>query len=776
MKNERNDKSHDKINLLQKNLTVHKKRKNELIKISYYEDGAEIITAIGTLKISRDDVESIRQGYFPSGIENSPYLENLSLKGIRNALVKAYSIKKNENGKNQATLLWELIDNSYFFSDPTGYSYVVIKNIPMALDSILFEDHLAATYYYAKGIVPTSESIVLVKKMCRAKAKYNVRNVGVRVTKYNDALIYDPLNNDGSVIIITKDGLTNAIPKDPVTIRYNGMLRAEIEDGTISDLRDLFSLWNLGEAQEVVMVGCIGTNFIPDIPHVITVITGPHGAGKSSLSDAIKTIPDPNVVVRNSLRFDEREIAVSSMHEWVLNFDNVNSIIPDQVSDLLCRISTGQGFRKRKLYTDQEDLILQYRRPIVMSAINEPGYNPDFLDRALIIRLNLILESNRKTDAEIQELIEKLSPKIRGLYLRSLSRAMEIYPQVKEEFEGKLLRMADFIIWGEAITRVLGYEPGKFYTSFSALQLEETETTASENLLIMVLNKLLENQKEWKGTTRELYDEIKGIIAEMGISEKDSLYKQLPKSYRDLGRRLTDLLPSLLNIGIGIKETRGKERIKTIGRIDKNTKEDKEEDRGQDKGKTEKQKKLDNLLIRDNVENVCNVENPEKFNENKPTGLPTTKLDAVSNSKGDSLTGDTRSEDKSQMTDITKNNVDNNVSSQEPEKSNVSDITDVTDIGPSVTWNQKNNFSIDDEIPDLGFGTDFYRIKISFQYEFKKDGQTVKVNCREGEVRKLSNKMAILHRAYLEKACPNGHWDPNERECVIDNDGGKPYE
>ncbi|MGC8563134.1 MAG: hypothetical protein ACP5NO_08110 [Thermoplasmata archaeon] len=40
----------------------------------------------------------------------------------------------------------------------------------------------------------------------------------------------------------------------------------------------------------------------------------------------------------------------------------------------------------------------------------------------------------------------------------------------------------------------------------------------------MVLDELLKNQKEWKGTTKGLYDEIKGIIAEMGISEKDSLY------------------------------------------------------------------------------------------------------------------------------------------------------------------------------------------------------------------------------------------------------------
>jgi hypothetical protein len=83
----------------------------------------------------------------------------------------------------------------------------------------------------------------------------------------------------------------------------------------------------------------------------------------------------------------------------------------------------------------------------------------------------------------------------------------------------------------------------------------------------------------------------------------------------------------------------------------------------------------------------------------------------------------------------------------------------------------KSGFTI-----DSGFGTDFYRIKIGFQYQFEKDGRTITVNCKEGEIKKLSEKTAILHRAYLEKACPKGHWDSIEKQCIADENGGEPHE
>jgi len=287
----------------------------------------------------------------------------------------------------------------------------------------------------------------------------------------------------------------------------------------------------------------------------------------------------------------------------------------------------------------------------------------------------------------------------------------------------------------------------------------------------MGIEKLLERKNEWKGTTKVLYDELKGIMAEMGIDEHDSVYKQLPRNYRELGRRLTTFLPTLLNLGIEIKEDRnGKERTKIIKKIELHEKPEqkeipKKENKEDSNRKVEEEKNLDSFQNRNDVINVTNVTEPEK--SKLPTGDISCDINNgnVTNNKANDLTSNEREEGTQNKDDITNNNVTGNVTSQEPEKSESRDISDTNDIPSMSKENEKNDFP---EEEGVNYGTDYYKILIPFQYEFETNGKTVKVNCKEGEIRKLTNKNAILHRAYVEKACPNGHWDPVSRECISD--------
>ena len=364
-----------------------------------------------------------------------------------------------------------------FITDRTGTSYFALCGILYPIGSDSFNDYLTSLFYENTGSLPGKEAITQAKGMANFEARKKELNIGVRVSSDSGKIIYDPINPDGSVIEITQAGLRSVIPEIPYTARFKGMQQAKIEAGTLEDLLGFLQLWNFTEEQRSLITGYIGASFIPNIPHAILVIIGPHGSGKSSLTSAIKTIVDPNVLARQSLKNDDRDIAIASLHSWVIPFDNVNKVMQQSVSDALSRLTTGEGFRTRQLFTDSEEIILSLKRVIIVNAINEPNYAPDFLDRALTVSLRAIITS-RKTELEIEEAIRELSPKIRGFMLNLIPKAMKIYPLVAKEYEGKLPRMADFVIWAESVSRAMGNKEGSFFSAFRNAQEQEIKETA----------------------------------------------------------------------------------------------------------------------------------------------------------------------------------------------------------------------------------------------------------------------------------------------------------
>ena len=64
-------------------------------------------------------------------------------------------------------------------------------------------------------------------------------------------------------------------------------------------------------------------------------------------------------------------------------------------ADMLCRGVTGGAFSKRELYSDDSDVILTFKRPMIITGINIPTHSPDLLDRLLLIELERIQSDRR---------------------------------------------------------------------------------------------------------------------------------------------------------------------------------------------------------------------------------------------------------------------------------------------------------------------------------------------------------------------------------------------
>src|SRR5262249_772813 len=89
-------------------------------------------------------------------------------------------------------------------------------------------------------------------------------------------------------------------------------------------------------------------------PHSNHPITGEQGTGKSSLVRILARLIDPRMPEQRSTPRTEEDLLVAAKGQHFLSFDNVSGL-PDWLSDAICRLSTGGGAGKRRLYTDEDE-------------------------------------------------------------------------------------------------------------------------------------------------------------------------------------------------------------------------------------------------------------------------------------------------------------------------------------------------------------------------------------------------------------------------------------
>src|SRR5262249_39679337 len=131
----------------------------------------------------------------------------------------------------------------------------------------------------------------------------------------------------------------------------------------------------------------------------------------------------------------------------------------NDLSDALCRISTGGGWGKRQLYTDDEEVLINVCRPILANGISQFANRPDFLDRAIIIEAPVMNDNKRIEEKEFWPAFDAAAPQTLAELLDVLSGAMRLYPTVQLSSKP---RMLDFARWGEAACRADGFEAGEF--------------------------------------------------------------------------------------------------------------------------------------------------------------------------------------------------------------------------------------------------------------------------------------------------------------------------
>jgi hypothetical protein len=91
--------------------------------------------------------------------------------------------------------------------------------------------------------------------------------------------------------------------------------------------------------------------------------------GKRSKSESPQPLL-PRLGTPDQAPREDRDLFIAASNGHVLAFDNVSGL-PGWISDTLCRLATGGGFAVRQLYTDQDEVLFDAARPVILNGIEE---------------------------------------------------------------------------------------------------------------------------------------------------------------------------------------------------------------------------------------------------------------------------------------------------------------------------------------------------------------------------------------------------------------------
>jgi hypothetical protein len=454
-----------------------------------------------------------------------------------------------------AERLVELVtqNSNAFFKDQYDTPYACIHSIDhyeiVKVESNKFKRHLVGLYFEKENKVANAEAVSNAVQVLQARAEYRGDTIplAMRVAWYRDNIYYDLTNAKWQSVKITNESwsISNETPT-PLFMRYNQVAQVQPSRDYEPDVFDRFiQLTNLKREEDRFLLKVyIISLFIPGIQHVILQIHGEKGGAKSMLETLIKDLVDPAKPRLLSIHNDRMEFIQQLAHNYIAYYDNLKHV-PTWLSDEACRAVTGSGSTKRKLYSDDEDIVYEYRRCLGFNGINIILTEPDALDRSITIEQDRIENENRRAEQEIISDFQELRPKLLGYILDTLVKTLQIKPAINL---GQFPRMADFALWGEAIARALGCKELEFIKVYNDNIGKQNIEAMESNTLGQAISRFLSTWYNpqrpacWFGTTSDLLDKLTKIALEYNINTSS---KSWPKAANSLSRRLKSILSNI---------------------------------------------------------------------------------------------------------------------------------------------------------------------------------------------------------------------------------------
>ena len=446
-------------------------------------------------------------------------------------------------------------------NDGTAFADLVIDGHreTWPLRSKRFSGWLRQQYYERTWDAPSPSVLSAALNVLEAQAQFDApeRMVAVRVAEYDGLIYLDLADEFWRCIEISPSGWR--IAEDlPVRFRRPAGLQPlpiPVRGGSIEALAPLLNLPDHDDF--VLVVAWLLTALRATGPYPLLTVAGEQGSAKTVLSKMLRAIVDPNVAAVRTFPRDERELFIAAANGHVLAFDNLSGLQPGQ-SDALCRLSSGGAFSARRLFTDQDEILLAVARPVILNGIEDVISRPDLADRAMLLTLAPIPDAQRRTEKALWQEFELARPRILGGLLDAVAHGLARLPGIRFE---RLPRMADFALWATACETA--YWPREtFAAAYRKNRRAAIDEVIDADPVSACLRHIMAETKEWSGSASDLLSAGAAHRTSTGGAFTSAVW---PKNPRALASRLRRAQTFLRAIGIEVAFNReGKQGTRTI--------------------------------------------------------------------------------------------------------------------------------------------------------------------------------------------------------------------
>jgi hypothetical protein len=460
-------------------------------------------------------------------------------------------------GPSQATILAAIAmgNGVELFRTPEGDAYADIRidghRETWKVNSRGFRYWLRGAYFKETGTAVGNDATSAALDIVEAQAQFGeaVREVYLRVAE-RDGRIYINLANPTWQAIEIAPGAWRLVDEPPVRfVRKYGMLELPepTRGGKIADLRKHMRITDEGFT---LSVAWLLAALRPRGPYPVLAFTGEQGTAKSTTLKMLRNLVDPNAAPLRAPPEATRDLYVAAINGHVITFDNVSYLSSD-VSDAMCRLSTGGGFSARALYTDDEEKLFDGQRPQGLNGIGAVVSRPDLLERTLGVQLEAIPDDARKLEDDLWASFDATRPRILGALYDAVAHGLKLLPEVRPN---RLPRMADFARWSVACETA--YQPaGTFMMAYGSYIEEAADIALESDIVAQALMEYMRGQRPGDDGHREVETTSGHLLDALtaAVGEQKARNKLWPKTPEGMAAKLTRIAPVLRKIGITMR-------------------------------------------------------------------------------------------------------------------------------------------------------------------------------------------------------------------------------